>query len=413
MHFVNLHQINAKGVLEAPNSSTRLAGGHALCRFACLISVKSCHHQPKFPEEVFHEAGSGPPHQGLRAQDMSVQFDGATSPVSSRLQKIKEKDSRKKDKKRKRTEHHSDQTSPSKKHRSKKNLLDSKTTPQTSQALETVEASPFFEQTSSFYLPLSPICQQYPLRGLCAEHLSPLILTYYPPLDGVVLSYSNPKLSAEPPGGSEDDVEEPVLAQSIDEYAVSYIWVTADFLVFRPRRGCRIEGWINLQNEGNIGLVCYNFFSATIERKRLPKEWKWIRGGTGRFGARKSKQSKDSGKQAEAPQVNGFGNENGYFEDADGNKVEGSLTFTVKNMEASRISDREPAHVSIEGTLLSNAEEEELLEQGLNRRQGDLNKRSGAGTDEDYTMAGALHNGYVDNGSDIERTPKLKHRLAY
>ena len=344
---------------------------------------------------------------------MSVQFDGAASPLSIRLEKSKEKESRKRDKKRKRTEQHSDQTSPHKKHQPRKSVQDSKTTSQTSQAPPTVESSPFFEQTSSFYLPLSPICQQYPLQGLCAEHLSPLILTYYPPLDGVVLSYSNAKLSTDSPGGSEDDIEGPVLAQSVDEYSVSYIWVTADFLVFRPRRGCRIEGWINLQSEGNIGLVCYNFFSVSIERKRLPKEWKWIRGGTGRFGARKSKQSEPSGKQAEMPQANGFGDEDGYFEDGDGNKVEGALTFTVKNMEASRISDREPAHVSIEGTLLSNAEEEELREQDSNRVQGKLVKRPGAGKDGGYTMAGALYNGYVDNDSDIERTPKLKHRLAY
>ena len=344
---------------------------------------------------------------------MSVQFDGATSPVSSRLEKIKEKEARKKDKKRKRTEQHPDRTSSPKKPRPRKSVQDAKSTSQTSQAYQTADTSPFFEQTSSFYLPLSPICQQYPLQGLCAEHLSPLILTYYPPLDGVVLSYSNAKLSTDPPGGSEDDVEGPVLAQSIDEYSVSYIWVTADFLVFRPRRGCRIEGWINLQSEGNIGLVCYNFFSVSIERKRLPKEWKWIRGGTGRFGARKSKQSKDVGKQAETPQANGFGDEDGYFQDGDGNKVEGSLTFTVKNMEASRISDREPAHVSIEGTLLSNAEEEELREQDSNRVRGNLVKRPGAGNDGVYTMAGALHNGHVDNGSDIERTPRLKHRLAY
>ena len=342
---------------------------------------------------------------------MSVQLDGAASPGSIRLEKNKEKESRKKDKKRKRTGQHSDQTS-QKKHHSRKSVQDAETPSQTSQAPQTAETSPFFEQTSSFYLPLSPICQQYPLQGLCAEHLSPLILTYYPPLNGVVLSYSNEKLSTKCPGDSEDDGEGPVLAQSIDEYSVSYIWVTADFLVFRPRRGCRIEGWINLQSEGNIGLVCYNFFSVSIERKRLPKEWKWIRGGTGRLGARKSKQSKDLGEQAETRQVNGFGDEEGYFEDGDGNKVEGSLTFTVKNMEASRISDREPAHVSIEGTLLSNAEEEELREQDSNRLQGSLVKRPGAGKDGDYTMAGALYNGFVDS-SDIERTPKLKHRRAY
>ena len=359
---------------------------------------------------------------------MSMQLDGIESPNAVQLSRSKDKKSRKKDKKRKRIEQHSISPTPTKKHRSNEITHDSRPVEEaqqeidiageTSQATDAVDASPFFEQTSSLYLPLSPICQQYPLQGVCAEHLSPLILNYYPPLNGVVLSYSNPKLSATPPEGPEEDGDEregPVLAQSIDEYAASFVWVTADFLVFRPRRGCRIEGWINLQNEGNIGLVCYNFFSASIERKRLPKEWKWIRGGTGRFGARISKQSAVQVGEAETPQSNGFGDEDGYFVNGDGKRVEGALTFKVKDMEASRISDREPAIVSIEGTLLSDAEEKELRQQDFIRSQGrsSSSRRLGAGNGIDHTMTGALPNGHVDSGSDIERTPKMKHRMAY
>lgn len=358
---------------------------------------------------------------------MSMQLDGIESPSSTRLSRSNDKKSRKRDKKRKRTEQHSVSTSPTKKHRLNKTTQDSiheetqeefDIAEEKSQATDTVEASPFFEQTSSLYLPLSPICQQYPLQGICAEHLSPLILNYYPPLNGVVLSYSNPKLSAAPPEGPEEDGDEgegPVLAQSIDEYAASFVWVTADFLIFRPRRGCRIEGWINLQNEGNIGLVCYNFFSASIEHKRLPKEWKWIRGGTGRFGARISKQSAVQVGEEETSQSNGFGDEHGYFVNGDGKRVEGALTFKVKDMEASRTSDREPAFVSIEGTLLGDAEEKELRQQDFVRSQGrsSSNRRLGAGNGIDHTMTGALPNGHVDSGSDIERTPKLKHRMAY
>lgn len=357
---------------------------------------------------------------------MSMQLDGIESPTFASLTRSKDIKSRKKDKKRKRTEEHSVSTSPTKKHRSSEITHDSIPIEETQQELDiaeetlqakdTVEASPFFEQTSSLYLPLSPICQQYPLQGICAEHLSLLILNYYPPLDGVVLSYSNPKLSSTPPESSDDDRDEeegPVLAQCVDEYAASFVWVTVEFLVFRPRRGCRIEGWINLQNEGNIGLVCYNFFSASIERKRLPKEWKWIRGGTGRFGARKSKQSAIQGEEEETLQSPRFGDEDGYFVTGDGKRVEGALTFKVKDMEASRISDREPTFVSIEGTLLSDAEEKELRQQDFIRSQARSSRRLGVGKGTDHTMTGALPNGHVDSGSDIERTPKLKHRIAY
>lgn len=55
--------------------------------------------------------------------------------------------------------------------------------------------SPFRLRTASLYLAVSPIALIKPLEGLCAEHLSPLLLTYYPPLGGVILAYSNPRLS--------------------------------------------------------------------------------------------------------------------------------------------------------------------------------------------------------------------------
>ncbi|KAG9735711.1 hypothetical protein KCU73_g10440, partial [Aureobasidium melanogenum] len=53
---------------------------------------------------------------------------------------------------------------------------------------DATSTSPFVKQTSSFYLPLSPIYHAFPVDGLCAEHISPLLLTYHPPLRGVILS---------------------------------------------------------------------------------------------------------------------------------------------------------------------------------------------------------------------------------
>ncbi|KAI9762080.1 MAG: hypothetical protein M1840_001489 [Geoglossum simile] len=241
-------------------------------------------------------------------------------------------------KKRKRDEQHQ-RGSKSKKQRS------SGLEPQNRQSQEpkTVENdSPFYLQKSSLYLPLSPISYSYPLRGVCAEHLSPLILTYYPPFHGVVISYSNPVLSEDPPQDGNNSKGQ-VLSKSVDEYAASFVWVTADFLIFRPQRNQWIKGWVNLQSEGHIGLICWNLFNASIERKRLPGEWKWVGG--------KSKRKTGSEKGAVDE---GDGEAEGYYVDGKGRRVNGLVEFKVKGCET--VSDRGKGFLSILGTLLGDDE---------------------------------------------------------
>ncbi|KAL9000969.1 MAG: hypothetical protein Q9169_000453 [Polycauliona sp. 2 TL-2023] len=230
--------------------------------------------------------------------------------------------------------------------------------------------SPFHQQTASLYLPLPPIAQSHPLQGICAEHLSPLILTYYSPLRGVIISFQNARLSTDALRDSSVP-DEPVLAQAIDEYAAPHVWVVVDFLLFRPQRGNDIEGWINLQNEGNIGLVCWNFFNATIERKRLPKDWKWIPGGLDVGGAKRKKKKLKGSERKDVvhsddeeilPQINGVHEIEGHFEDGDGRRIEGLMHFLVKDVESSRSSGGDTGFLSIEGTLLEETEERRLRE---------------------------------------------------
>ena len=201
--------------------------------------------------------------------------------------------------------------------------------------------SPFVKQTTSFYLALSPCAYNFPLEGLCAEHISPLLLTYFPPLNGVVLSYENPQMLEHPSDGVQvksSKEAKTVLSRSIDEYAVTYVWFTADFMLFRPKRGTYLEGYVSLQNESVLGLVCYNYFNAVIEREKLPQDWEWI----------------EDEEQAEAPKkkrkkaIQGAG----YWVDGRGNSVEGKLDFRVEDFEASPGSDTGAGTVSILGTLL-------------------------------------------------------------
>lgn len=220
--------------------------------------------------------------------------------------------------------------------------------------------SPFVQQTTSFYLPLAPVAHRFPLAGLCAEHLSPLLLTYYPPLNGLVLSYANPRLSSTP---SDPGIQSPsstskdtplAMAKSIDEYAPSYVWLTADFTLLRPTAGSCLEGTVSLQNESYLGLTVYNFFNAGIPRARLPGDWSWVgesaSTSTSTAAGNLQKDWMRGGKAAGAAA-------DGWFVDGAGKRVDGLLRFTVRDFESAPSSERERGFLSIEGTLLDKAED--------------------------------------------------------
>ena len=339
---------------------------------------------------------------------MSSEAPTAATPTPKKPKKLKDK-SLSSEKKRKRSSTSLDiNASPPKKFRPTKPPPTTSTTATTNGEAtlpsQSVDLSPFHHQTSSLYLPLSPISQLHPLRGLCAEHLSPLILTYYPPFRGVILSYGNARLSEHPRAerrrnlqdnedGRETEEKTPVLALSVDEYAASFVWVTAEFLVFRPQRGGWIEGWVNLQNEGHLGLVCWNLFNASINRRRLPKEWKWVAGGLDVRAGMNGTRGWGVGEQEHSEweqerRLDRVENGEGHFEDAEGRKIEGRLRFRVRDVETTSSSEREKGFLSIEGTLLSPEDEMELTEQETVRLDGRERRTSMKRWPK--TMSGAL-----------------------
>lgn len=212
--------------------------------------------------------------------------------------------------------------------------------------------SPFVQHTTSFYLALSPIAHQFPLEGLCAEHISPLLLTYYAPMKGVVLSYSDPRLSESPETGSKiakGKDAKTVLGRSVDEYAVTYVWLTVELLVFKPQRGTVLEGYVNLQNESILGLICYNYFNAGIERSRLPKDWQWVA----------EEAQEESGEMSRK----GRRDAAGHYVNAEGNKVEGKIIFKVKDFEATAGAESGSGSINIYGTLLGESEDQKVDEE--------------------------------------------------
>lgn len=209
--------------------------------------------------------------------------------------------------------------------------------------------SPFICETQSLFVGLSPIAHRFPLEGACAEFISPLLLTYYPPLNGVVLSYSNPRLTQHPEqacqaSNGQNNIS--AMGRSIDEYAVTYIWLTADFLVFRPSIGTVLEGHVNLQNQSILGLLCYNYFNAGIDQSRLPSDWKWV-----------EEQEFDDGTIAQGDNVP---QNNGHFVDGDGKIVQGKILFKVKDFEANAGVDGGTSSINIYGTLIRDQDDNKI-----------------------------------------------------
>lgn len=319
---------------------------------------------------------------------------------------------------RKRKHKNKDHYSPSKKRKHESSLPDGdkKSKKSKSKSKKTVvyedtqisQDSPYNLTTATLYLPLSPISisATHALASLLAEHLSPLLLTYYPPLKGVVLAYSNASISSSPPTGSTSSKNDPnpqplTLATTANEYGVLYVYLTATFLVFRPQRGQVLEGWINVQSEGFLGAVFLNLFSVGIERKRLPTDWKWIPPGDDEQSAEERKKNKSSiasatasEDESEAPKFDAekehfnpvtlASDENpladtlnqdpadevdsaeGYFQSVSGHRVRGTIRFRVVDVDVIPGTDRDRGFLSIEGTMLSPEEEARVVEDERN-----------------------------------------------
>ncbi|KAI0179401.1 hypothetical protein GGR52DRAFT_304848 [Hypoxylon sp. FL1284] len=232
---------------------------------------------------------------------------------------------------------------------------------------------PFFTQTVSQYLPLFPSGLVEPIEGFADQHLRPLLNRYVPSFRGVLLAYRNPRLGEAPGKGSlteESAMEDAVLLESINEYAVNFGWLTVEVDLFRPTRGSWMEGSVNLQGEGHIGVVCWDMFNASIEASRLPQGWRWIDllskdKETAKSSGKKSDRKKTA-EEAKLPTPEPPEDEEndetqihttGYWVDEAGTRIRGGakLYFRIKHYEVGISGDY--GYLSIEGTMLGEEEE--------------------------------------------------------
>lgn len=313
-------------------------------------------------------------------------------------------------------------------------------TPEPSQPnlLDDPTPSSFHSVRLSLYLPVSAISlnPSTALPSLVAEHLSPLLLTYYAPAKGIVLAFSDYIMSStrpdtdNPPTSNQTETT-PLLAHCGDDYGASYTWLTATFLIFRPAPNTELSGWINVCSEGFVGLVSYNYFQTGVGKSRIPKDWSWNPpgGDAATYKKRvvetvKIHSSDDSDNDSdndsddddddddamdvdeeitqttlipaeeeqeddtnERPEDDGTG----HFSRADGSRVRGTLRYRVLDAEVVPGHDRDKWSLQIEGTLLGPADEEAVVND--ERAKSERAKARAAG--QMAMMSGGLGRGSV------------------
>ncbi|KAL2758630.1 hypothetical protein ACRALDRAFT_1061780 [Sodiomyces alcalophilus JCM 7366] len=236
---------------------------------------------------------------------------------------------------------------------------------------------PFFTQTVSLYLPLYPIGWAEPRTAAATQHLEPMLNRYVPALKGVLLAFRNVRVSDRPGRNDDDDSgsdADSCEVASIDEYAVGFGWVTADVDLFIPKRGAWMEGSINLQSEGHVGVVCWGKFNASIESARLPPEWRWVHLGSDEANEAGNGMD-DSVSNYTAEEQHGAVRQihaTGYWVDGTGSKVKGRVRFRIKSFDVGITGDH--GYLSLEGTMLDAAREAEAVEQDV---QQELRRRRG------------------------------------
>lgn len=216
----------------------------------------------------------------------------------------------------------------------------------------------FHKISTSLYVSLAPAYTHDPIEGIKSQHLDPLLMTYFPAAGGVVLAYYNLRLFGNPSDEASDLPQKPLAAKIMYDSPFAFLWVSVDFLVWKPQPKDKIDGWVNIQSPSHIGLLIHGTFNATIKRDLIPFDWNFIPNQSDEedelaLTTLVNRVPADLLEEGKKPSNNDrdslFRNpkSTGYWVDSHGIKIEGKLSFTIKSFNVSG------QFVFVQGSLLS------------------------------------------------------------
>lgn len=232
-------------------------------------------------------------------------------------------------------------------------------------------APPVVMQQVARWVPLWPRGWSQPITAAIEQHFTPKLNRYDGDMGGVLLAYNNVCLNDRPTRkGAATQDSEAVKLLSVNEFGVGFCWLIADLELFLPKRGSWMEGELILQNQGHVGVVCWDKFNASIESSRLPPKWNWVPASEEDFANDDYyNMDVDGGEEGNVESTTPLG----YWVDESGNKVEGKLRFRIKNYDVGLSGDH--SFLCIEGTMLDEKDENRMREREIKTAGG----MSGAG----------------------------------
>lgn len=182
----------------------------------------------------------------------------------------------------------------------------------------------FHKVSTSMYVSLAPMFSQKPVAGVKSQHLDPLVMRYFAPAGGVVLSHYNLKLYKR--GG---DPEAQTMGKFLTESPFTFMWISTDLLVWKPQAGDKVEGRVNMQTPSHIGLLIHDTFNATIKYAHIPEDWFFTP-----FSDEEQEQQQEQGGDGKKSKMR---QSMGYWSDAAGNRVGGKLEFAIRSVNTGKL----------------------------------------------------------------------------
>ncbi|KAK9473452.1 uncharacterized protein V1510DRAFT_415085 [Dipodascopsis tothii] len=199
----------------------------------------------------------------------------------------------------------------------------------------------FFRVKTSMYVSIAPMYSLWPIKGIRAQHIDPLVMTYFAPAGGVVLACLDVQLD----GPAKISAESPF----------AFAWATVEFLVWKPKRGDILQGRINMQSPSHIGLLVFDAFNASITRDRIPSSWRFVENELDEDFSGADAADNEDEAEADEDYDDFEGKSLGYWVDEHGRKIDDKLTFVIESIEVSG------KLVSVDGSLLKLGEVKEDL----------------------------------------------------
>ncbi|KAI9006239.1 hypothetical protein CLU79DRAFT_712857 [Phycomyces nitens] len=128
--------------------------------------------------------------------------------------------------------------------------------------VSTPPSSSFSEMVVKLYLHLAPMWAGKIMEGV-NEQLNAFLMKYVPEVDGIILAHNDVQLQSNKGTITQDS-------------PFCHFFIYVKFLVWKPKKGSKLVGRINLQSQDHIGLLIYGTFNASIPRSRIPSDtYEW------------------------------------------------------------------------------------------------------------------------------------------